>query len=129
MGNFVFGVMDLRIKYANDKVRLQCTSLKDATKLMGGDKNLAIKLHSRIIAIEQAEVIKDIISLPNFHFHNLHGKREGYFAIDVRSRKDKWRIILQPLDENEEIYDPCHIDEIAAVVKIVEISEVSAHYE
>lgn len=33
------------------------------------------------------------------------------------------------LDENEQPYDPCYIDEIAAIVKIVEIREVSAHYE
>ncbi len=54
---------------------------------------------------------------------------EGMFAIDVKTRKDKWRIILQPLDDNEEIFDPCHIDEIASTVRIVEIREVSAHYE
>ena len=36
---------------------------------------------------------------------------------------------MQPLDENEEVFDPCHIDEIAAVVRIVEIKEVSEHYE
>ena len=41
----------------------------------------------------------------------------------------KWRIILQPLDEQENVFDPCNIDEIAAIVKIVEIREVSAHYE
>ena len=54
---------------------------------------------------------------------------DGYFAIDVKTRKEKWRLILRPLDDNEEVYDPCHIDEIAGVVKIVEIREVSAHYE
>ena len=37
--------------------------------------------------------------------------------------------MLQPLDENENVFDPCNIDEIATVVKIVEIREVSAHYE
>lgn len=41
----------------------------------------------------------------------------------------KWRIILQPLDEDEKEYDPLNIDEIAGIVKIVEIREVSAHYE
>ena len=37
--------------------------------------------------------------------------------------------ILAPLDENEEPYDPCNIDEIAGVVRIVEVKEVSNHYE
>ena len=119
----------MKIKYANNKVKLQCTSLKAAMKLFGGDKKMAVSLMSRINAIEQAEVIKDIIMMPTFPFHNLKGNLRKYFAIDVKTRKDKWRIILQPLDEDEDVFDPCNIDEIATVVKIVEIREVSAHYE
>lgn len=53
----------------------------------------------------------------------------GLFSIDVKTRRDKWRIILGPLDENEKNFDPCHIDEIAAMVRIVKITEVSAQYE
>ena len=119
----------MKIKYANDKVKQQCTSLKTAIKLFGGNKKLATSLLARINAIEGAVVIKDIIAMPTFHFHNLHGNLEGFFAIDVKGRKDKWRIILQPLDEDEQPFDPCHIDEIAVVVRIVEIREVSPHYE
>ena len=119
----------MNIIYANEKLEQQCTSMKAATKLFGGDKNMAISLLSRINAIQDADVIKDIIATPQFHFHNLHGKMEGLFAIDVKTRHDKWRIILYPLDENEEIFIPCHIDEIADTVKIVEITEVSPHYE
>lgn len=119
----------MKIDYSNKKVELQCTSLKAAAKLFGGNKSLATSLMARINAIEQAEVMKDIIAMPSFHFHNLHGKLEGFFAIDVKSRTDKWRIILQPLNEDEQPFDPCYIDEIAAIVKIVEVREVSAHYE
>lgn len=54
---------------------------------------------------------------------------EGYFAIDVKTRKEKWRIILCPLDENGKQFNPCNIDEIASIVGIVKIKEVSAHYE
>ena len=119
----------MKIHYASSKIELQCTSLKAATKLFGGDKHLATCLLARINAIERADVLKDIIAMPPFHFHNFRGKMEGYFAIDVKTRRDKWRIVLQPLDEEEQPFDPCHIDEIAAIVKIVEIREVSAHYE
>ena len=119
----------MRILYVNTKTEKQCNSLKEATKLFGGDKKLAMSLLARITAIEQAEVIKDIIVMPTFRFHNLKGKLDGYFAIDVKTIRDKWRIVLQPLDEEENVFDPCNIDEIAAVVKIVEIREVSAHYE
>lgn len=119
----------MKITYANNKVEMQCTSMKDATRLFGGDRNLAISLLARINALESADVIRDIIIMPTFHFHNLHGKFEGFFAIDVKTRKDKWRIILQPLDEDERPFVSCHIDVIAASVKIIEIREVSAHYE
>ena len=119
----------MKICYVSKKVERQCTSVKEAKKLFGGDENLTRSLMSRINAIENAEVIQDIIVLPPFRFHKLQGNLEGFFAIDVKTRKDKWRIVLQPLDENEKPYDPCHIDEIASTVKIVEIREVSAHYE
>lgn len=119
----------MKIIYPSKKVKLQCTSLKDATRAFGGDRKLAISLLARINAIESADVIGDIIAMPTFHFHNLHGKLEGFFAIDVKSRRDKWRIILQPLDENECPFVPCHIDVIAASVRVIEIREVSAHYE
>ena len=66
--------------------------------------------------------------MPTFHFHKLSGNMDGFFAIDVKTRRDPWRIIIQPLDENEEPYDPCNIDEIAGVVRIVEVKEVSKHY-
>ena len=119
----------MKIIYANIKVKTQCTSLKAASKLFGGNENLALSLKARINAIERAEVIKDIIVTPSFHFHSLRGKMKGFFAIDVKTRRDKWRIILQPLDEDERPFRPCNIDEIATVVRIVEIREVSPHYE
>ena len=119
----------MRIVYSNSRLEKCCTSLKEATKLFGGDKNLALSLLSRIEAIEKAEIIKDVIVIPTFHFHTLEGKRKQDFSIDVRTRRDKWRIILCPLDENEQRYDPCHIDELAPVVRIVKVLEVSAHYE
>ncbi len=116
--------------YISDKVRQQCNNLKDAKKLFGGDEKLAISLLSRINAIEAAECVKDIIVQPHFHFHDLHNKGnsklEGYFAIDVKTRKDPWRIILRPLNSAKEPYEKCNIDEIS---EIVEIKEVSKHYE
>ena len=90
-------------------------------------------LLARINAIENAETIKDIIVQSTFRFHALKNKNgnnlKGYFAIDVKSIKDPWRIILQPLNDQKEPFDPCNIDEIADVVRIVEVSEVSKHYE
>lgn len=123
----------MELVYASDKIKNQCTNLKIAKKVFGGDTSLATSLLARINALEQADTIKDIIVQPTFHFHNLSNKYgrnlDGFFAIDVKSRKDPWRIILQPLDENKDTFDPCYIDRIASCVRIVKITEVSKHYE
>lgn len=123
----------MELVYEDAKTEEQCTSLKAAKKLFGGNSVLATSLLARINALKQADTIKDIIVQPTFHFHKLENKNgrdlEGYFAIDVKSRRDQWRIILEPLDENKEPYVPCNIDEISQNVRIVEIMEVSKHYE
>lgn len=123
----------MELIYKDNKLQKQCESLKDAKKLLGGNEKMAISLLARINALREAEVIKDIIVQPQFHFHELHdkgkSKLEGFFAIDVKTRKDPWRIILRPLDDNKDPFDPCNIDEIANIVEIVEIKEVSNHYE
>ena len=123
----------MELEYASEKVKQQCTSVKVAKKFFGGDTALATSLLARVHALESADTIKDIIVQPTFHFHKLVNKKgnnlEGYFAIDVKSRKEPWRIILQPLDANKCPYEPCNIDEIAENVRIVEIEEVSKHYE
>lgn len=123
----------MELVYASEKVKTQCTSVKAARKLFGGNNALATSLHARINALGQANTIKDIIAQPTFHFHklsNMHGKNlEGYFAIDVKSRRERWRIIIQPLDDNKNPFIPCYIDQIAEYVRIIEITEVSKHYE
>nr|WP_294671540.1 hypothetical protein [uncultured Blautia sp.] len=119
----------MKIKYYNSKVEKQCTSMKAARKLFGGNELLARSLHARINSLQSAECIKDIIVQPTFHFHKLQGIDEGFFAIDVKTRRDPWRLILQPLKEMEEVYKICKIDEIADTVKIVGVREVSKHYE
>ena len=122
----------MELVYASEKLKKQCTSAAEAKKLFSGDAVLGRSLLSRINALNSAVTIKDIICQPAFHFHSLKNKSgrnlQGFFAIDVKSRKEPWRIILQPLDENKNPYDPCKIDEIAGIVKVVEITEVSNHY-
>lgn len=123
----------MEIVYATEKIKVQCTSLKEAKKLFGGNVELAKSLMARMNALKSADTIKDIVVLKPFHFHKLVNKNgknyEGYFAIDVKTRIQQWRIILQPLDATKKPFDPCNIDEIAGTVKVVEILEVSKHYE
>ena len=128
MGNLIVGYL-MEIVYANNKTEHVCTDFSAALRFFGGNKPLAVSLMARINAIESADVIKDIILSPPFHFHKLIGGITNYFAIDVKTRRDKWRIILTPLNEDKEEYIPCTIDKISSYVKIIEIKEVSAHYE
>lgn len=64
----------MEIVYKSEKIKKQCTSVKTAKKLFGGDERLAMKLLSTIQSLEQAETIKDIIVLPTYHFHSLKDK-------------------------------------------------------
>ena len=124
----------MKVLYKDKKTKEICEDIKKATKYFGGNKAMAISLLARINAINQAEDIRDIIAQKQMRFHKLLNKGkernlEGYFAIDVKTIRDEWRIILEPLDENEQPFVPCNIDEIAKYVRIVEIREVSNHYE
>ncbi len=109
-----------------------CINLRAAKKHLGGNEVLATSLLARINALKQADTIKDIIVMPTFHFHRLENKDgrdlEGFFAIDVKSRKEPWRIILEPLDDDKQPYIPCNIDKISQNVRTVRIVEVSKHY-
>ncbi len=123
----------MRNVYSNQKVKNQCTDFEATSKLFGGNKDLVDSLYYRIFALETAPSIKDIIDSGQFRFHKLHNRGrkrlEGLFAMDVKTRREPWRLILQPLDENMQPFVPCNIDRIAAFVKIIEIKEISKHYE
>ena len=123
----------MRLLFATEKLEKQCRKVSEATRLFGGDMQLAVKLLGRINALEQAEVLRDIVVQRQFRFHKLFdkGRRkyEGCFAIDVKSKADPWRLVIQPLDEDEKPFEPCNIDEVSGVVRIVEIVEVSKHYD
>lgn len=123
----------MKVNYSTEKVKNLCEDLRIAKKFFNGNTLLANSLMARINALKQADTIKDIIVQPAFHFHKLINKNgrdlEGYFAIDVKSRREQWRIIIEPLDENEQTYNPRNIYEIAENVRVVEIMEVSKHYE
>lgn len=93
----------MKIVYSSEKLKTVCTSVKAARKFFGGNDALARSLMNRINALEQATVIKDVVLMPSFHFHSLHNKGrkkyQDFYAIDVKSHTDTWRIILQPLNE------------------------------
>lgn len=122
----------MKVLYKDKKVEKICCSLSETTKYFGGDKGLAKCLIIRINYLNHFPTIDDVIR-SNFGFHNLKNKLgrnlEGYFSINVKTKVQPWRIILEPLDENNMPYKICHIDEIRYKVKTIRILEVSKHYE
>lgn len=119
----------MQLEYASNQLKKICSNNRAAQKYFGGDKDLVRHFLARINQFKNAKTIKDIIILHPCRFHKLEGNRSGYFAVDIKSPKTPWRIILQPLKDDKSIYDPCHIDEIANIVTIIKITEVSKHYE
>ena len=61
----------MEVLYASKKVEQQCTSVKVAKKLFGGDAALTTSLLARVNALREAETLKDIIVQPHFSFHKL----------------------------------------------------------
>ena len=74
----------MELVYASEALRSQCTNVKAAKKLFHGDLQLSVSLLSRINALEQADVLKDIVVQPAFHFHKLKHKsgRSGRIFCD-----------------------------------------------
>lgn len=122
----------MKVLYSSNKVEKLCSSPKEAKKLFGGDTSLAYSLLSRINALENAETLLDIARNPTFHFHKLKNKNgknfEGNFAIDVKSRKQAWRIIFRSLDDDGKEYNFSDAEFALKNIKIVEVKEISEHY-
>ena len=78
---------NVQLLYNNSKVQKQCTDLKIAKKLFGGNAVLATSLFARINAMLQASVIKDIVMMPTFHFHKLSGNMDGFFCYRCKNEK------------------------------------------
>ena len=88
----------MEIEYTSEKVKLQCTSVKAAKKLFGGDEVLTKSLLARINALERAENIRDIIVQPTFRFHDLSNKKgrnlTGYFAIESNPLENRGELFF-----------------------------------
>ena len=87
-------------------------------------KNHTPEIDTDKIFITDPDINRPALQLAGFfeHFDNTRiqicGNVEHAYLADMHTR-----------EENEEIFDPCHIDEISAYVTVVKIIEVSAHYE
>lgn len=112
----------MNITYKNKKTEKQCTDIKKAKKDFSEVE--AKKLLQRIAFIESAESLEDIKAFQSLNFHKLTGSRTGQYSIDINGRSSPYRLILE-----FEGYDNTQIFSNASSIAIVQIEEVSKHYE
>lgn len=107
-----------------------CHNRKKAAKKMAG---FADDLLAKINYIEQATSFRDIMEYRPFHCHQLGNKKKdltGYWGLDVKGRKTSWRIIVAPLDDDNDIVIPGpDFRSDCKSITIIRIEEVSNHYE
>ena len=123
----------MKIQYATKEVERICTDFKYGVKFFGGNRLLFEKLHYCLLEIADADDVGALRYAYALRLHKLrnngHRNLEGYYAVDVKSIRDPWRLIIQFLDSNGEPFATPDIDVNASEIRIVEIEEVSKHYE
>lgn len=112
----------MQVQYSDKNIEKQCTSLKHAQKDFS--VIVAKKLHKLINFIETVDNLSEVIAFKPYNFHALKGKRKGQYALDINGRKSSYRLIVcfNQFD-NELIFSN------SASIKIIQIEEVSNHYE
>ncbi len=123
----------MRLVFADSDVEKVCTDRRVAKKLFGGNEPLVRSLFARLSFLESARSIEEVRRYPGMRFHslrNIGGRNlEGFFAVDVKTVREPWRIILRLLDGNGNPFEPCEIDKVAPFIEILSVEEISKHYE
>lgn len=71
----------------------ECTNIKIARKHYG--EKIALRLLKAINFIESSSNLKALINNRIYNFHKLSGDRKNQYAIDIGSRRDGYRLILE----------------------------------
>lgn len=116
----------MKIVYKNKKVERMCKDLSYAKREIN---QYSIKLHSLINLIENAANLNDVARMGIYYLHPLEGKEKGKFALDIAGRKAGWRLIIIPLNENEDKWDTTDVNIIYRSTTAIIAWEVTNHYE
>lgn len=97
----------------------ECTDIKIARRRYG--EKIGIKLLKAINFIDASSNLKALINNRIYNFHKLSGDRKEQFAIDIGSRRDGYRLILE-FNEDDVFIKAVEITEIT-------VKEMGNHYE
>lgn len=113
------------INYKNKRVeRSFCSQFKKSWKY---PPIVKVKLEAAENYIIQAESLLDIVNYPPFHFHPLRGKRKGEWSLYLGNTG--YRVVLIPFGEGGKVITEGDVLSKSRMIRIVEIEEVSNHYE
>lgn len=119
----------MEITYKNKNIENICTSEKEANRFFDNKKYIE-NLKSIINYIKQANNLFDVSTFPPYHFHSTDFYIKNSFGIDIGGRKSKYRLIVIPLDdENKVVVKDEEFVKKCKEIRILEIEEVSKHYE
>ena len=117
----------MKIIYRRKQDEKLCTDIKTAIKKLGTET--ANKLANLLNFILAFSNLKSLRGMPQYRLHALKGNRQAQYSL-VITKSSKWRLIIHPLDENDNLLT-AGINEMEMFVKAVtvEILEVSEHYD
>ena len=67
-------------------------------------------MHQLINFLEAADSLSSVTAFPKYHFHQLNGKRQGQFALDIDGRRSSYRLIVEFRDEDLEKVFPSPVE-------------------
>ena len=117
----------MKIVYSNKKTEKLCTDPNKAVKELG--KDVAKRLWDLLDYIDAFPKLYDLFVMPQYRLHSLSGDRKYQYSFVIH-KGYKWRLIIYPLDENNEVLkNKDNEKEMLMKAVRVEILEVSEHYD
>lgn len=117
----------MKIIYSNKKTEKLCEDFDKACKVL--NKEVAIRLSDLLNAIEAFPKLLDMLGLPQYRLHSLKQDRKFQYSFVIH-KGYKWRLIIYPLDEEREVLkDNSNEREMLAKAVMIEVLEVSEHYD
>ena len=90
----------MEVEFGSRKLQKTCNSEKESNRKWGSQN--ARKIRQRLAEFAAAETLADMRLHPGARLHELKGKRQGQFAVDI---KQPFRLVLEPA------HDPVPLNE------------------
>jgi len=90
----------MKIGYKNNKLKKNCSSLKDASKAWG--KQIGAKVVQRLAELAAFSNLEEVPPVPPFRRHKLTGKRKDEWAVGLTGKDRLTFLPEKPFDLNSD---------------------------